>query len=288
MLDLELLRSFVSVVDAGGFTRAGERVHRTQSTVSQQIRRLEETMGRPLLLRDSKRVTPTEEGERLLAYARRILALAEEARDVVARPSGGGVTRLGLTEDFAAYRLTTVLADFVRTRPGLRLDVRTALSVRLREGLGRGELDLALLKRNLGDGDALASWPERLQWVTSRRYPIDIKRDPLPLAVFEQGCLYRNRAIHTIESAQRAWYVAYSSPNISGIQAAVSAGLGISILPEVAILPEHAVLGPQDGFPEVAGTEVALMVAPDASPATRRLAALLADFCNASDPRLAA
>jgi len=106
--------------------------------------------------------------------------------------------------------------------------------------------------------------------------------------VFEQGCLYRNRAIHAIESTQRAWYVAYSSPNISGIQAAVSAGLGISILPEVAILPEHAVLGLQDGFPEVAGTEVALMVAPDASPATRRLAALLADFCNASDPRLAA
>src|SRR5437879_796549 len=150
MLDLELLRSFVSVVDAGGFTRAGERVHRTQSTVSQQIRRLEETLGRPLLVRDSKRVIPTEEGERLLAYARRILALAEEARDVVARPSSDGVTRLGLTEDFAAYRLTTVLADFVRTRPGLRLDVRTALSVRLREDLGRGELDLALLKRHLG------------------------------------------------------------------------------------------------------------------------------------------
>src|SRR3954447_16656147 len=84
MLDLELLRSFVSVVEAGGFTRAGERVHRTQSTISQQIRRLEENLGRPLLHRNGKSVTPTEEGERLLAYARRILLLAEEARDVVA------------------------------------------------------------------------------------------------------------------------------------------------------------------------------------------------------------
>src|SRR5437879_12063849 len=88
MLDLDLLRSFVSVVDAGGFTRAGERVHRTQSTVSQQIRRLEEVFGRPLLHRDGKRVTTTEEGERLLSYARRILALAEEARDEIGRASG--------------------------------------------------------------------------------------------------------------------------------------------------------------------------------------------------------
>src|SRR5438445_15358 len=83
MLDLDLLRSFVSVVDAGGFTRAGERVHRTQSTVSQQIKRLEEDVGQPLLNRSGKDVTPTEAGERLLSYARRLLSLAEEARDVL-------------------------------------------------------------------------------------------------------------------------------------------------------------------------------------------------------------
>src|SRR5271169_4839141 len=103
MLDLDLLRSFVSVVDVGGFTRAGERVHRTQSTVSQQIRRLEEGFGHPLLHRDGKRISPTEEGERLLSYARRLLALAEEAQDVVSRPTGDGVIRLGLPEDFAAH-----------------------------------------------------------------------------------------------------------------------------------------------------------------------------------------
>src|ERR1700736_2365611 len=109
MLDLDLLRSFVSVVDAGGFTRAGERVHRTQSTVSQQIRRLEETFGRALLHRNGKHATPTEEGERLLSYARRILALAEEARDVVARPASDGVVRLGLAGGFAAYPVPEVL-----------------------------------------------------------------------------------------------------------------------------------------------------------------------------------
>ncbi len=96
MLDLELLRSFVSVVDSGGFTRAGERVHRTQSTVSQQIKRLEDDIGQPLLNRTSKDVTPTEAGERLLSYARRLLALAEEARDVVGGPSNEGAVRLGI------------------------------------------------------------------------------------------------------------------------------------------------------------------------------------------------
>src|SRR5262245_66190543 len=116
MLDLDLLRSFVSVVDAGSFTRAGERVHRTQSTVSQQIRRLEEVIGCPLLHRNGKQATPTEEGERLLSYARRILALAEEARDVVARPAGEGVLRLGIPEEFAAYRLTELLSEFARDR----------------------------------------------------------------------------------------------------------------------------------------------------------------------------
>src|SRR5215469_15134480 len=138
MFDLDLLRSFVSVVDAGGFTRAGERVHRTQSTVSQQIRRLEQDVGRPLLHRNGKRVVPTEAGERLLSYARRILALSAEARDIVARPASDGVARLGISDDFAAYRLAQMLSKFARAHPGARLDVRCDLSVRLVRGLERG------------------------------------------------------------------------------------------------------------------------------------------------------
>src|SRR5262249_18557597 len=281
MLDIDLLRSFVSVVDAGGFTRAGERVHRTQSTVSQQIRRLEEALGRELLHRNAQQATPTEEGERLLSYARRILALAEEARDVVARPAGDGVVRLGIPEDFAAYRLAELLSEFSRSRPGLRLDVRCGLSVRLARDLERGELDLALFKRDAGENGGVATWPERLNWVTSRRHPIGARGVSVPLAVFEQGCLYRNRAIHALEAADRAWHIAYTSPNLSGIQAAVSAGLAVSILPAVAVLAAHRVLGRRDGFPSVPGIELALVAAPDATPATRRLADLLADFCEA-------
>ena len=178
MFDLELLRSFVSVVDSGGFTRAGERVHRTQSTVSQQIKRLEEDVGQSLLNRSGKDVTPTEAGERLLSYARRLLSLAEEARDVLARPGKEGAIKLGIPEDFAAYRLAKLLATFSRSHPGLRLDVRADQSINLQRDLERSELDLALLKRDAGGKDGIAVWPERVHWITSRSYPRDMKSDP--------------------------------------------------------------------------------------------------------------
>jgi len=280
MLDLELLRSFVSVVDAGGFTRAGERVHRTQSTVSQQIKRLEEDVGQPLLIRSGKDVTPTEAGERLLAYARRLLALAEEARDVLARPGNDGAVRLGVPEDFAAYRLAKLLAAFSRTHPTLRLDVRADQSATLKRELERGELDLALFKRAAGEKGGIAVWPERVHWVTSKSHPRDTRTGSVPLIGFPAGCLYRAGAIHALESAGRTWHMAYTSSNLSGIQAAVAAGMGLSILSEMATQADHRVLTARDGFAPIDRTEVALVAAPDASPATLRLADRLAEFCE--------
>lgn len=280
MLDLELLRSFVSVVDAGGFTRAGERVHRTQSTVSQQIKRLEEDVGQVLLHRDGKDVRPTEAGERLLSYARRLLSLAEEARDVLQQPGSEGAVRLGIPEDFAAYRLTKLLGAFARSHPGLRLDVRADQSKHLKHGLERGELDLALFKREAGESGAIAVWPERVHWVTSKSHPIQANVTSIPLIGFPLGCLYRAGAIHALESAGRPWHMAYTSSNLSGIQAAVAAGMGLSILSEIAIQADHRVLTAKDGFAPINKTEVALMAAPGASPATLRLAERLAEFCD--------
>jgi DNA-binding transcriptional LysR family regulator len=280
MFDLELLRSFVSVVDSGGFTRAGERVHRTQSTVSQQIKRLEDDVGQPLLDRSGKDVTPTEAGERLLSYARRLLSLAEEARDVMSKPGSEGAVRLGFPEDFAAHRLTKLLASFSRARPGLRLDVRVDQSMYLRRDLERGELDLALFKRDAGGKDGIAVWPERVHWVTSKSHPIDANSRSVPLIGFPAGCLYRARAIHAIESTGRNWHMAYTSSSLAGIQAAVAAGLGLSILSGIAIQADHRVLTAKDGFAPIDKTEVALVASPGASPATLRLADRLAEFCN--------
>jgi DNA-binding transcriptional LysR family regulator len=280
MLDLELLRSFVSVVDAGGFTRAGERVHRTQSTVSQQIKRLEEDVGQPLLIRSGKDVTPTEAGERLLAYARRLLAIAEEARDALARPDNEGTVRLGVPEDFAAYRLAKLLAAFSRSHPTLRLDVRADQSANLKRELDRGELDLALFKRAAGEKGGIAVWPERVHWVTSKSRPRDTTAGSVPLIGFPTGCLYRAGAIHALESAGRSWHMAYTSSNLAGIQAAIAAGMGLSILSEMAIQSDHRVLTAKEGFAPIDRTEVALVAAPDASPATLRLADKLAEFCE--------
>ncbi|MGY4304306.1 DNA-binding transcriptional LysR family regulator [Bradyrhizobium sp. USDA 4369] len=281
MLDLELLRSFVSVVDAGGFTRAGERVHRTQSTVSQQIRRLEEDLGQTLLNRDGRAVTPTEAGERLLSYARRLLALAEEARDVVARPGPDGAVKLGIPEDFAAYRLAKLLAAFSRAHPNLRLDVRADQSLNLKRDIERGELDLALLKRGVDDTRAvIAAWPEQVHWVTSKSHPVNLDSGSLPLIGFPLGCIYRTRAIHALESAGRAWHMAYTSSSLAGIQAAVAAGMGLSILSEMSVQSDHRVLTAREGFAPIERTEVALLASPDASPATLRLADRLAEFCE--------
>jgi DNA-binding transcriptional LysR family regulator len=280
MLDLELLRSFVSVVEAGGFTRAGERVHRTQSTVSQQIKRLEEDVGQVLLHRDGKDVRPTEAGERLLSYARRLLSLAEEARDVLREPDSEGAIRLGIPEDFAAYRLTKLLGAFSRSHPGLRLDVRADQSKNLARDLERGELDMALYKREAGGKSAIAIWPEEVHWVTSKSHPVDVSVSSVPLIGFPLGCLYRAGAIHALESAGRAWHMSYSSSSLAGIQAAVAAGMGLSILSEMSIQSDHRVLTAKDGFAPINRTEVALMAAPNASSATLRLADRLAEFCE--------
>lgn len=149
-VDLDLLHSFVSVVDAGGFTRAGERVHRTQSTVSQQIRKLEDALGCALFIREGRGVRLTEDGERLLGYARRMLALSNEIREVVSGERRLEVVRLGLPDDLAVTRLTHMVADFARRHPQVRLSMRCDLSANLHRAQARGELDLVLLKREPG------------------------------------------------------------------------------------------------------------------------------------------
>lgn len=286
MFDLDLLKAFVSVVDAGGFTRAGERVHRTQSTVSQQIRRLEEQAGHDLLVRGPRAVTLTPEGERLMAYARRILALSAEARAALAE-AGAGVVRLGIPEDFAVAALTGLAADFGRRHPSVRLSVRCALSCELAADLERGDLDLALMKREAptssagGEARVVASWPERLVWVAGAAFtpPEAGLGAALPLVAFPQGCLYRNRAIHALEQAGRDWRIAYESPNLLGIEAALAGGLGVALLERRAV-SSHRILGAAEGLPAVAPTALVLGVAARPTAAASALAEAVAGLCD--------
>jgi len=289
MLDLDLLRSFVSVADSGGFTRAGERIHRTQSTVSQQIRRLEEAVGRPLFHREGRAVRLTEDGERLIGYARRLLSLAAEARAAVGGEPRAAVVRLGVPDDFAVEPLTEAVAAFSRTRPDCRLSVRCALSIDLVAGLEADEYDVVLAKRDPGAGPALACWPERLVWIASAEHPLPA--DPLPLVAFPHGCVYRTRAVHALERSGRDWRIAYESPNLMGIQVAIAGGLGVALLEERAVRAGHRVLGRADGLPDVPPTELALMVrkgaGTSAGAAAADLAAALARFCAQTVPQAA-
>ncbi|MFD2641625.1 LysR substrate-binding domain-containing protein [Pseudomonas japonica] len=256
MLDPLLLRAFVTVVETGNFTRAGERLHLTQSTVSQQIIRLEQSLGSRLLDRSQRQVWPTEAGERLLGYARRILRLEEEARLALSPAQAQTALRLGAPEDLAGELLTEALRGFIGERPHLRLEVESGLSNPLLHLYRNGELDMLLVKQWGADRDAHARWKEPLSWVCSARGLL--AREPLPLVVFPVGALYRQEMIHALESSGRPWRISYSSTSLASLGAAVSAGLGVSLIPSRCVLPGHRVLGVDDGFMPVEGLELAL------------------------------
>lgn len=257
--DLDLLGTFVAVVETGGFTRAAERINLTQSTVSQQIKKLETNVGHTLLSRDKSGsgVEPTEQGELLLSYARRILSISEEAAETMRRPTAPKTVRLGVPEDFAGRRLIDLLSRFSMATPHIRLDTVSGWSAQLNRLLELGEIDLALVKREPGEGTAIARWPEDLVWVAGAGHTVPT--DPVPLAVFPPGCIYRERAIRLCESQGRPWRIAYTSQGLMGVQAAVASGLGISLLPANAVLPEHRRLGKDDGFAPEAPSELALV-----------------------------
>ncbi|WIE50891.1 LysR substrate-binding domain-containing protein [Pseudomonas sp. GM17] len=279
MFDLVLLRSFVAVVDCANFTRAAERLHLTQSTVSQQVRRLEESLDCQLLDRDQRRVVATAEGERLLGYARRILALNEEASDVLLHQQSEGVLRLGVPEDFAAERLMPLLSRFGQDHPGVRLEVTSGLGPELTRLYRRGEFDLLLVKQMGASDDCLASWPEPLCWVDSRATPA-FGRDPLPLVAFPVGGLYRHEMLHHLEVGGWRWRIGYSSASLASVCSAVAAGLGISLLPVRVVGAGHRVLDAASGLPDIQGVRLALYGSSGLSRAGKALESQLLELCE--------
>ena len=225
-LDIDLLRTFVTIVDFGGFSQAGRHLHRTQSAISLQMKRLEEQTGSSLFRKIGRRRLPTESGELLLNYARRILTLNDEAASLLKPAPLQGHLRFGVTQDFADRGLATILARFTNRHPAIRLDVRVDTSCRLQDGIARDELDLAIaFQEPGGPGDALGELA--LKWIAPSHFAQQ-KNRPLPLVLFEPPCLFRNRVIAALERAGISWRVVYTSPSLPGIMAAVEAGLGIT------------------------------------------------------------
>lgn len=272
--ELDLLRALVMVADCGSFTTAAARLHSTQSTISQRIRRLEELAGHRLLDRGVRDVRPTDIGEIVLGYARRMLSLNEQLGEALSGDGAATVIRLGVPEDFAAGRTTGVLAEFSRTHPRVKLEVSSGLSRALAESYDRGELDLILVKQRRGSREAVACWPEPMCWVDSAGSPA-LALDPVPLVAFPPRGLYREDMIDAIEGLGRRWRISFTSSSLGGIQSAVADGLGISLLPARAATGSHRVLGAETGLPVIDCIELALLHRPSVDPEARALAGLL-------------
>lgn len=274
LLDPHLLQSFVAIVETGSFTRAGERMHLTQSTISQQMRRLEQQLGCPLLDRSGRQVVTTSQGETLLGLARRILGLLAQAGDRVGEASLP--LRLGVPEDFAAGAMTAVLAAFARQYPEVRLEVQSDLSHALWQAFEAGELDLALIKQGRGQGEPIARWREPLAWVDSRDWPAG-ERDPVPLVVFPNEGLYRRQITDALDARGIPWRITYVSASLASLQGAVSAGIGVSLLPARLLQPDQVEL---THLPSVRPVELALHLGAGGSEPLARLCEALITLCD--------
>lgn len=230
MLDPRLLRAFVAIADAGSFTAAADRLHMTQSTMSQQIARLEEAVGRDLIDRAARPVRLTVTGERLLGHARRILALQSEALALVAETSGTTSVRIGMPDDIATPEMARVFAAFTKRHKEARLDVTTGLRSDLTRRYRAGELDIVVLKEDAPNADAWASFEEPIAWFTAMDAAADLP-DPVPLVTFPPGGLYRDAMFERLERERRRWYVAFTSASLRNVLMAMEAGLGLSMLP---------------------------------------------------------
>jgi DNA-binding transcriptional LysR family regulator len=229
-LDPRLLRAYVAIVDHGGFTTAATALNMTQSTISQQLARLEETVGQVLIDRGGRPVRPTPAGERLLGYARRILALQAEASSLFADPAGVDAVRIGVADDILTSAMANVFAGFAERHREIRLDVTTGLSRDLARRYRNGEFDVVVIKEHKANADSRASFAEPMAWFesasASREWP-----DPIPLVTFPPGGLYREEMFERIERERRRWYVAFTGTSLSSVLVAVEAGIGVSLLP---------------------------------------------------------
>ncbi len=238
MFDPRLLRAFTAVVDAGSFTLAAERLHMTQSTISQQLARLEDAVGLMLVDRAARPVGPTAAGERLLGYATRILALQEEATSALGDPAGTAAVRIGVPEDIVSAAMANVFSDFARRHREIQLDVTAGLSRDLTRRYRAGEFDIVIVKETEASPDCRATFPEAMAWFESARTRAEWP-NPLPLVAFPPGGLYREAMFERIERAQRRWYIAFSGSSLHNVLVAVEAGLGLSLLPRSATAGYH-------------------------------------------------
>jgi DNA-binding transcriptional LysR family regulator len=261
-LDMDVLRTFVTGFELGSFARAADRLGRSQSAVSTQLRKLEEQIGLPLVHKSGRGLALTTAGEGLLSYAKRLLELNDEAVDTIRGSDLEGWVRLGLPQDFADTFLPAVLGRFSRAHPRVRVEVQVDRSVPLIEKTIKGELDLALV---WGDGtaaphaqriaDLSISWIGRVDWAGMQ----SLGSEPLPLVAFEPPCSFRAAGIAALDEAGIPWRLVFTTPSLSGLWAAAEAGLGITLRTTISMPKTLAALDSETtGLPALPAIPLAL------------------------------
>jgi DNA-binding transcriptional LysR family regulator len=246
-LDLDQLQTFITIADTGSFTRAAEEVHRTQSAVSMQMRRLEERIGKPLFEKDGRMNRLTEEGDRLLAFARRMLRLNRETLAAFDDSSLEGQVRIGTPDDYADRFLPEIMGRFARSNPRVELSVVCEPTINLAELIRRGHLDIALVTQCDDVRPSEIVRKEPLLWVTSASHSVH-QEEILPMAFGRPTCHWRRAATDTLHQMGREHRILFTSWSATVIIAAVLSGLAVSVLPECALRPGMRVLGEADGF----------------------------------------
>ena len=274
-LDMDLLRSLVALADLGTLKGAAERVGRTQAALSLQMRKLESQAGEALFRKDSRKLVLTEGGDVLLSYARRILALNDDAMQALGRSRVSGEVKFGSSQDFGEAWLPTVLAQFRKAHPEVGLEIRVDGGTRLVAAVDAGEIDLALA---LGLGErpnAICIGHLPLVWIAHRDFGWN-RSESLPLALFTSPCRFRSKAIAELDAAGVRWNIGLTSPSLYGVWAAVNAGLGITVRTPEGLLPELEVVDRKFGLPNLGSVDVSLYLAKGTrSPAVMNLVELL-------------
>lgn len=263
-LDIDQLQTFLAVAEEGGFTRASERVFKTQSAVSMQIKKLEDQIGRSLFLREGRTTTLTADGRRLRDYAARMLRLNEEAWNAFHCPELSGVVRLGLPDDYADRLLPKILASFARSHSAVEIEVTCQASDEISERIRDGEVDMAIVTHGDMGGFGRIIRREPLVWVVADCFCAH-KVNPVPLALGPESCSWRQQATRGLDRMGRDWRIAYTSGSNAALLGAVSAGLAISVIPQSAIRADIHVLTPADGFPALEPCDIALLRAEHAN-----------------------
>lgn len=267
-LDIDLLAAFVAVVDTGGFTRAAEKIHLTQSTVSLQIKRLEELTGTRLVDRQSRGIRLTSQGEILLSYARRMLELNSEAVSrVVSSKLQRRVLRIGTSQTFAQCFLGAILHQYAALFPGVSLDVRCKHTAHLLSDLDAGLLDVVIGQRDRMSSGGILLMRQATVWlgVQGLRLDTDSVR---PIVASSEGCWCRAAMREALDRAQIPWRIAYTSPSLPGLLAALEGGLGVTAfqLAAATAAVQTADLEFRDDLPELPDAELAFVSASDADP----------------------